>query len=283
MPSRGYLVLAQNGLHDYVRLAYGLALSIRLTQREVNRVSLIVPKQSDVPDNYRWAFDQIIEFPWGDRSGDAEWKLHNKYLYYYVSPYAETVILDADMLFPADVSAWWARMALQDVVATTQVLTYRREIVESDFYRKTFTQNGLPNIYTGFFFFKKSALAAELFNQIDLIMKDWKPYYESLLRKNTPDGISADVCYALAIKMMDVEDLVVLREPFPTFVHMKSQLQGWGDLDVTENWTKHIPVFVNDRMDVKIGHHLQVEPLHYHVKSFLTDSIIAQYEEALGA
>ena len=66
----------------------------------------------------------------------------------------ETVILDTDMIFPTDVSYWWDIMAERDVWATTKVRTYRGEVVTSNFYRKYFVANDLPNVYTAFFYFK---------------------------------------------------------------------------------------------------------------------------------
>jgi len=71
-----------------------LALSIKATQTGVTRISVITdqPAAQDL-------FDHVIDLPKQDLSGDAEWKIHNRAYFYDLTPYDETVILDADMLF----------------------------------------------------------------------------------------------------------------------------------------------------------------------------------------
>ena len=75
MQNKGYLILAQNGTVDYVRMAYVLALTIKLTQTEINSVSLLTDVPDAVPDHYKSVFDNIIEIPWFDDALNSEWKI----------------------------------------------------------------------------------------------------------------------------------------------------------------------------------------------------------------
>ena len=111
--SRGYLIMAQG---DYVRQAQALALSIAKTQSRVKSVSVIT--DHDLKDQI---FDHVIKFDQKDLSGDQKWKIHNRSYFYDLTPYDETVILDADMLFLSDVSHWWDYMQKYELLITDKV------------------------------------------------------------------------------------------------------------------------------------------------------------------
>ena len=62
--SRGYIVIAQNtGDTDYLRMAYGLALSLKATQTTVSNLCVCVDKGTKVPKKYIEVFDQVVEIP----------------------------------------------------------------------------------------------------------------------------------------------------------------------------------------------------------------------------
>jgi hypothetical protein len=86
---RGFFTFAQNGTHDYVRMAYALALSLKATQTDVPYLSIGVTPGQVVPEKYKWAFDEIIEIPWGDAAKTSSWKLENEWKAYHMTPYEE--------------------------------------------------------------------------------------------------------------------------------------------------------------------------------------------------
>lgn len=283
--SRGYLCIAQNTANtDYLTQAYALALSIRATQSEVNNLSVIVDKQTrdHITEKHVEVFDQIIDIPWqDDAEHHAAWKIHNKWKYLHATPYDETVVLDTDMLFPRDVSHWWHKLTETDMWFTTNVRTYRSEIVTSDYYRKCFTQNSLPNVYTAFFYFRKSALAHEVFRMAEIIFRHCQRFFYVYVRKSMPEHLSGDVAFALAIKILGVEDLVTrdgLCE-LPTFVHMKSRIQNIS-AGVHDDWTQSLPTYYVSPSNFKIGNFQQCYPFHYHVKTWLDDHKISKLEQA---
>ena len=97
----GYLiVVATSEEYNYAQMAYALALSLKITQSKVSNLSICVEDKSTVPEKYKKVFDQVIEIPWTDDAKESDWKIDNKWKYYYMTPYDETVILDADMIFP---------------------------------------------------------------------------------------------------------------------------------------------------------------------------------------
>ena len=282
--SKGYLVIAQNsGDIDYLTQAYALALSLKATQSEVNGISVCVDKETKkcVTAKHRRIFDAVIEIPWQDAAAKTQWKIDNKWKYYHMTPYAETVILDTDMVFPRDVSHWWDLMGQKDVWATTNVRTFRNEIVTSDYYRPSVRQNNMANIYTAFFYFKQSDLARELFKMIEIIFNNWQRYFFKYMPKGKPDRLSGDIAYALAMKILGVEDLCTEHsiKEFPTFVHMKSKIQNIEHSLISEKWIESIPTYYKSCSYFKVGNFLQTYPFHYVEPDWLTPEILSSLEK----
>lgn len=281
---RGFLTFAQNGSEDYLRMAYALALSLKATQKGPSGLTVGVTPGMVIPDHYREVFDEVIDIPWLDEARNSEWKLENEWKAYHFTPYRETIKLDADMLFTSDLGPLWDRLALQDMVCCTEVESYRGVLATSDFYRKTFTANALPNIYTAFMYFKYSETAQRVFEEAQMIFHNWERYFETFLEPDTrPSIVSTDVVFALAIKVSDLIDECTLPPGLgPRFVHMKSRMQNWPEqVPISEDWTKHLSASVSDDLNVKIGHYRQTLPVHYHNKSFLTDEVIETYRKAI--
>ena len=284
-PTRGYLILSQNTIKDdYNRLAYGLALSIKNSQTTNARVCLATDTPvKDLPGKYRSVFDHTVDIPWIDAAADSKWKIENKWKYYYMSPFDETIILDADMVFPTDISHWWDILAKKDVWITDKPRTFKGDIITSTKYRNAFVTNNLPNVYTAFMYFKKTELSAELFKMTEIIFNNWERFYYDYMDENRPKMLSGDVAYALAIKLLGIENECFGKSEYlPSFVHMKAHLQGIDEKYITEDWTKHIPTYFAEDGKFKIGNYEQSLPFHYHIKEWLTDDIIRILEKRLG-
>jgi hypothetical protein len=284
--SKGYLILAQDTRkEDYHRMAYALALSIKNTQKKVNNVCLATDMDIDrLPEKYKEIFDDIVPIPWTDHAEDSKWKIENKWKYYYMTPYDETVVLDADMLFPADISHWWPILSTKEMWITNKPRTFKGDIITSTKYRESFVSNQLPNVYTAFMYFKKTEQVAEVFKLTELIFNNWERFYYDFLDENRPKFLSGDVAYALAIKILGIEEQCFGNtETFPSFVHMKSHLQGIPEKLISEDWTQNIPTYFHSDGTFKIGNYTQTLPFHYHVKSWLTDDIISILEERVNS
>ena len=199
-----------------------------------------------------------------------------------MTPYDETVILDTDMIFPTDVSYWWDIMSQRDVWVTTKVRTYRGEVVSSDYYRKYFIKNDLPNLYTAFFYFKQSDLASELFAMTEIVFQHWQRFFHRYMPKGKPDWLSGDVAFALAMKLLGIEEQCTREniEAVPTFIHMKSHVQEVKGAALSETWTDSLPTYYKDCKNFKVGNFQQQLPFHYVEKDWLTDKMIKQMEDS---
>lgn len=283
--SKGFFTIAQG--KQYQRMAYGLALSLKLSQKKYNNLSIgVTPAEiKKIPKKYKEVFDQIVEIPWDDAATKSTWKLENEWKSIYMSPYDETIKLDADMLFFNDIETWWGILEQSEGIFATDVLTYRNEKATSSYYRQTYIESDLPNVYSAFFYFKKTEATYEFFKLSELIFNNWQKFHEEFLKPlHRPQYVSTDVVFAIAAKILDF--LSLNKNPhilMPTFVHMKTQMQDWPNNQfINEDWTKIIPVYFTPECYCKIGNYMQSYPLHYYVKDFLTDEKIKFMEKKLG-
>ncbi len=284
--AKGFVTIAENSIIDgevvdYLRLAYGLALSIKATQTEVTNISVLTSNDTVVPDKYKEVFDEVIRIPWSTLESGP--KFHNEPMVGFLSPYEETIKIEADMLLVKDLwPVWNEYLRFKLLWFTSNVYTYRNEkIFWSPDYREDFLSNKLPNVYNGLMYFRMGEFSTEFFKVSTYIFKYWKETSEQLLDYTRPRDASTDVVYAMATKMLDISDIVIDDFDFG-FVHMKNGLQRWDRKYGYNNWYDNVQCFISDDLEIKVGHYKQLLPFHYHHKSFLTDAIIKKYERHLG-
>jgi hypothetical protein len=269
--NKGFLTIAQNGEHDYVKMAYLLAMSLKTSQEKYNKLSVIVNENEEIPEKYLKLFDNIIYV----EKPDSEWKIQNKWRYYGLTPYDETIVLDCDMLFFNDISTWWKCLEDKTLEFTTKTINYRGNEITSTYYRKTFESNNLPNLHTALFYFKKTKQNEYYFRLVKMIFENWEEFYKLL--KDPPKFLSGDVAYALAAKVWFNRKW----DNFLKFTHMRSRLQ---DDDLFDEWNQSLPSFFtnyNKKPELKVNNFNQIYPFHYIQKDFITDEVIEFYEDTL--
>lgn len=271
----GYLiVISTNKDIDYLKCAYAAALSIKNTQKPgYDQVALITDNVDAVKDlKSPWVFDHIIKWDqetfWDGRSWMDK-----------LSPFDNTVCIDADMLFLRDYSHW-AEYFLEntELYLTNKAFTFRGEIVTNDFYRKAFTKNNLPNIYSMFTFFKKdSPIATEFFTLGRYILKNPNEFKNLYMSQHKPKVVGTDEAFALAADLLDIADDVAYDLDFPKVVHLKPMIQNWPWS--ADKVTEHAGFYLNPQGKLKIGNYQQHDIVHYVEKDLITDEIISLLEE----
>lgn len=267
----GYLLItSKNDSIDYNRLAYALALSIKNTQKHgFDRVCLVTDDIESIK-SYKstWVFDDIKE-----HQGHTGWD--GRSYMDQLSPYEHTVCLDVDMLFLNDCSHWIEYLiANTELFVPNKVFTYRNELVTSDYYRKAFNLNKLPNLYSMYTFFKKESDAVSQFFDLQrFIIKNPAEFTNIFLTNYKPKLIGTDEAFGLAAKILD---LSMLDLNFPKIVHMKGQTQNWPW--PADEWTDHVGFYFN-KSGLKIGNFQQKDLFHYVNKSLITDEVINILEE----
>jgi hypothetical protein len=273
--SFGYLlIVAEDPAVDYLKMAYALALSIKTTQKPgYDKVALVLDDKKKL-DRFTspWIFDEIIEW-----SEETFW--NGRSYMYELTPWENTVCLDVDMLFFRDYSHWIEYFVdNSELYVANKSFTYRGEIVESDEYRKTFTANSLPNLYSFFTFFKSDREnVQEFFELAKTILKNPKEFSNLYLTKHKPLVIGTDEAFALSAKILGISDELAYPLLFPKVVHMKPLVQNfpWP----ANNWSDHLGFYFTEDCQLKIGNYQQDNIVHYVEKNKITDEIINLLEE----
>ena len=277
----GYLATAiPSPSGNYIKNAYCLALSLMLTQSQHSRLSIMTTKKSIIPEKYKAVFEHVIELPEPDLSSLFAWKVHNFYQLFSATPYDKTVVVDADTLFFDDVSCWWDLFSGRNVIATKRILDYRGNVITYNPLREYTYKHNLPDIHNGFFYFDKSPTSAELFNRIKYNTLHWQDQCKSLFGEEI--HFSSDGALQVSVKELGtIDEFTLQNTPFPTFVHMKTCMQGWKDA-TDKDWRKYVSYSFDDNLALEIGGFRISYPFHYHIRNFITDSLIDLYERKLG-
>jgi hypothetical protein len=269
----GYLIfVAAHPDIDYLKLAYAAALSIKNTQKPgYDKVALVINDKTQLSNlKSPWVFDQVIEWPeqkfWDGRSWMDD-----------LSPWEHTVCIDADMLFLRDYSHWIDYFIENaELYVANRAFTFRGEVVTSDAYRKTFTKNDLPNLYSMWTFFKKDTSKEffELARQIFINSQEFKNLY---LSNHVPKVIGTDESFALAAKLLDIDSEMAYSLDFPRVVHLKPRVQNWPwDADRV---TDQVGFYLKSDGSLKIGNYYQTDIIHYVEKDIITDELVSMLEE----
>lgn len=269
----GYLLFVkENSKIDYLKLAYALALSIKNTQKEgYDKVALVIENKDKLKScKSSWVFDEIIEFQlpgsWDGRS-----------LMHDLTPWEYTVCLDCDMLFFNDYSHWIDYfLANRELVIANQSYTFRNEVVLSDYYRKTFTANQLPNLYSFYTFFKKnSTQAVDFFELVKKITDHPEKFSNIFLKNRKPKVVGTDEAFALSAKILGMDDLLTPIE-FLKVVHLKPMIQNFPwPCSLVSN---HVGLYFDQQAQLKIGNFLQENIVHYVEKEFVTNEVVSILE-----
>ena len=166
--------------------------------------------------------------PQGDQGGQAnDWQM------YSVSPYHETIKLEADMLVCSDIDHWWHAFRHRDMVLSVGCRDWLDRPATARNYRGVFDDNHLPDVYNAVTYWRISATAKSFFVWCRAIWENWRGFRKLL--KFSPDDPNTDLVYAMAAVIVGV-DSVTLPVPGPRIVHMKKHIAGL----MGEDWTQEL-------------------------------------------
>jgi hypothetical protein len=273
----GYLIFVSSSEKcDYLKMAYALALSIKNTQKGgYNNIALVTDDPEQVEKlKSTWVFDHIIKWNqetfWNGRSWMDK-----------LTPFDITVCLDADMIFLDDCSHWIDSLRKNfELFLPSKCYNYRNQVVTSDYYRKTFTKNSLPNLYSFFTFFKKDSIYVdEFFNLGRYIIKNPKEFSNYFLSNSIPLVLGTDEALSLSSKILGIDTYITADLDYPKIVHLKPELQNWPWS--SKAVTDHVGFYVSLDGNLKIGNNQQDGIVHYVEKQLMTEEIISILERKL--
>jgi hypothetical protein len=253
MLDKGYLIIAnQSPEVDYLCCARVLAKSIRLYHPTAD----ITLASNDAEPSL--VFDRVVPLPHpmiADNPFSYDWQS------YEVSPYHETIKLEADMVITQPIDHWWTLLRKREMVVSTGCYDFRGKLATSRHYRRIFDENGLPDAYNAITYWRKSQLAQDFFRLCSFLYAAW-PQVATTLRFAKSDTGSTDLVYAVACRLLGVER-TTLPATYPKIVHMKQAINRLQ----TQDWTKEL-IWEIERDNFRINTIAQRHPVHYHIKDF---------------
>jgi hypothetical protein len=195
--------------------------------------------------------------PHGDQGGWAnDWQM------FQISPYRQTIKLEADMIAASPVDHWWTLFELRDVVISSGARTWYDEPAKSRYYRKCFDANNLPDVYNAITYWRLSKTAQEFFGLVRSIFENWTEFRKLL--KFSEEAASTDLVYAIAAQIIGPEQITLPAGLGPSIVHMKryiNPLQG-------NNWAQEL---VWENNPFRINTVAQWGFVHYYQKDWVHD------------
>jgi len=234
---RGYLIPAIGD--DYVKCAERLRTSILKYHPQVN-ITIVTEDM----------------LPRGNLGGYAnDWQM------FKISPYRQTIKLEADMLCCSSIDHWWTLFEHRDIVISQGARTYYDDLATSRHYRRIFDENNLPDVYNAITYWRLSATAQEFFALVRAIFEQW-PEFRKLL-KFPDEQATTDVVYAMAAQIMGAENITLPIGYGPQIVHMKRKIIQTQ----TDNWTKEL-VWEHTDTGLRIQTVAQHGLVHYYIKDW---------------
>ena len=182
--------------------------------------------------------------------------LLNMWQIYWMSPYDETIVLDADMLFLNDYSYWWNYLSKFDMLFPNTIINYKQEIIKHDQYDKILTEHNTRPAYEKMFYFKKGQFAQEFFTMLEQILKNYRSISLEMFPNTRPQTLRACHVFPTCIKMLGIEDVVYDKNNVFKYIDMRlsclnanvtkwdEDLKHWGDYKefYIENFKQYYPL-----------------------------------------
>ena len=274
---QGFVTFAINSKDvDYLELAYLQCLNVKATQKN-NSYAVIVDLETAelITEKHTKAFDYVIKIPLdvNENPFSAEPAV------FALTPFKETIKLESDLLFTRGIDHWWTAFRLRDVCLSTGAKSYLGMISTIKKYRRLFDANNLPDTYNGLMYFRYTQTAKQFFQLATDVFAHWqelKPYLREVDLDLEP---TTDVVYALTTLMLGEDVVTMPSMDFLNFVHMKSGFNGWSD---ARSW---LDTVMHERAGdvIRINNLNQLDPVHYHDKSYATKELIEYYEQRILA
>jgi hypothetical protein len=247
---QGYVIVAVNTESvDYVSCAVCLAESLKSFHPTAS-VCLITDQKHN-----NTVFNHVQIMPAVDRTNI--WA--NDWQVFRLTPYRETVKLEADMLIASPVDHWWTLFRNRDVVVSTGCRDWQDRVSNNRYYRRVFDENHLPDVYNAVTYWRRSETAKEFFDLVKSIFSNWVQY--KTLLKFPPDTPDTDLVYAMAAQIVGPEFCTLPSFVSPKIVHMKQHIAETR----SSNWTREL---VWEMEPLRINTVAQWGVFHYHVKDW---------------
>ena len=251
----GYLIAAfNNNSADYIACAETLALSLR-KWHPAAKICLVTDEEYQNPV---FDFVEYLKTP-----SKLDWKVDLDAHLYKVTPFHETVKIEADCVVASPIDHWWKLFRNFDVWVSSGARDFQNKVARSRKYRKIFDDNLLPDVYNAVTYWRASRLSVEFFELVNTIFENWSVVQQTLkYAKDHPPN--TDLAYAIAIDILGRERFTSPRIG-PLIVHMKSAINQL----IADDWSEQLVWEIADRQ-FRINGFAQNGILHYNKKHLAT-------------
>ena len=251
---QGYLIVATNTANtDYVNCSETLAKTIKYWHPDA-RICLLTDEDRE-PNHL---FDHVRKFPFAVDTGNP---YANDWQAFHVTPFRETIKLEADMLITSPIDHWWNLLRHRDVVVSTGCRDWQDRVSTARYYRRVFDANNLPDVYNAITYWRRSETAREFFGWVRDIFANWAEFKKLI---KFPDEVpSTDLVYAMAAEIMGRDRVTMPFSTYPKIVHMKRHIAGTH----TEHWLDEL-VWEYQDLRLRIQTVPQTGAFHYNVKEW---------------
>ena len=251
LDEQGYVIVAvNNDKIDYQDCARTLAKTIRYWDPTA-KICLV----TDSADSTDPLYDHHRQL------APAENPYANDAQLFRLTPFRETIKLEADMLIVSPIDHWWTQFRHRDVVVSTGCRDWKNNISTARHYRRVFDVNNLPDVYNAITYWRRSETAKEFFGWVTQIFANWSEFKKLL--KFADEVPSTDLVYAMAAEIMGPERVTMPFSTYPKIVHMKRHIAGTN----TEAWLNEL-VWEYQDWRLRIQTVPQTGAFHYHVKEW---------------
>lgn len=247
---QGYVCVAVNtDTVDYVGMARRLFASVKHWNPDA-RTCLITDRAVDHAE-----FDHVrlIDPNPNPYANDTE--------LFRLTPFRETIKLEADMLIVSEIDHWWTMLRHRDLVISTGCRDWRDKISSNRSYRRCFDANHLPDVYNAITYWRRSELARDFFALLSAIFRDWHSI--KTLLKYPEEQVSTDLAYAIAAQVLGPESVTMPFASYPRIIHMKPEIAGTDTA-----WHQHL-VWELHHGHLRVQTVPQWGAFHYHHKTWM--------------
>ena len=246
---QGYVCVAVNtDTVDYVAMARRLFAGLRHWHPEA-RTCLITDQATEADE-----FDHVrlLALQQNPYANDAQ--------AFRLTPFRETIKLEADMVIVSEIDHWWTMLRHRDVVVSVGCRDWHGQTSQERRYRKIIDENHLPDVYNAVTYWRLSETAHKFCQLVRDVFDNWDAVRQTI--KFAEEVPSTDIVYSIAAQVIGPDTVTLPFATYPKITHMRPHIAGTaGAWHCELVWEWH-------------DHRLRVESVpqwgafHYHAKDW---------------
>jgi hypothetical protein len=273
MSSQGYFINAVNNSEntDNVLAAYLLACTIKMHDK-TREICVMVNDGVTLPAEYSNAIDYTVVLPFGLHYPEDMIVDYDLWQMYHVTPFDETLYIDRYSLLLNDVEELWRYAANYDILFPQNTINFRHELNLKHKIFDNHYANRISDVWHHVFYFKKSAIAAEFFEFMDLISKHKTAFSKTLMTDRLIDFIDISLVTNMALTALALDKNVYSSSAIRYTFNALDGLPHYEE-NYPPKWHQYLPSWFYNGCELKVGNFTQTGIFVYGDYAYLTAEI----------